>query len=156
MRSVVYIIHLKSICKQKYFQWREESLMCCFKVMHLILLGNSFALPKSSAVCPVWKPVINQTALENVLWVCSFRGSVFSKRKKKIFVQLRPCCVVPTTSSLTRHDGLLAFVALGRVLIGVTLSTQQLLVLGGERFVHQRALTLEAVETVLMPVAVFI
>lgn len=59
-------------------------------------------------------------------------------------------------SSLTRHDGFLAFMALGGVLVGVTLGTQQLLVLGGERLVHQRALTLEAVETILMPVAVFV
>lgn len=59
-------------------------------------------------------------------------------------------------SSLTRNDGLLAVVALGGVFVGVALGTQQLLVLGGERFVHQRALTLEAVETGLVPVAVFI
>lgn len=36
-----------------------------------------------------------------------------------------------------RHDGLLAFVALGRVLIGVAFGAQQLLILGGEGFVHQ-------------------
>lgn len=77
--------------------------------------------------------------------MCSF-VSVFSEREKYIFFEC----------SLTRNDGLLAVVALGGVFVGVALGTQQLLVLGGERFVHQRALTLEAVETGLMPVAVFI
>jgi hypothetical protein len=57
---------------------------------------------------------------------------------------------------LTRHDGLLALVALGGVLIGVALSAEQLVILGGEGLVHQRAFTLEAVETLLVPVAVLV
>lgn len=55
-----------------------------------------------------------------------------------------------------RHDGLLALVALGGVLVGVALSTQELLILGGEGLVHQRALAHEAVEAVLVPVAVLV
>lgn len=55
-----------------------------------------------------------------------------------------------------RHDGLLALVALGGVLIGVALSAEQLVILGGEGLVHQRAFTLEALETLLVPVAVLI
>lgn len=35
------------------------------------------------------------------------------------------------------HDGLLAIVALGGVLVGVALSAEQLLILGGEGLVHQ-------------------
>lgn len=46
--------------------------------------------------------------------------------------------------------------ALGGILIGVALSTEELLILGGEGLVHQRALALEALETVLMPVAVLV
>lgn len=59
-------------------------------------------------------------------------------------------------SALTWHDGFLALVALGGVLIGVALSTEELLILGGEGLVHQGALALEALETVLMPVAVLV
>lgn len=55
-----------------------------------------------------------------------------------------------------RHDGLLALVALGGVLIGVALSAEQLVILGGEGLVHQRPFTLEALETLLMPVAVLV
>lgn len=56
----------------------------------------------------------------------------------------------------TWHDGFLALVALGGILIGVALSAEELLVLGGEGLVHQRALALEALETFLMPVTVFV
>lgn len=56
----------------------------------------------------------------------------------------------------TWHDGFLAFVALGGILIGVALSAKELLILGRERFVHQGALALEALETVLMPVSVLV
>lgn len=58
--------------------------------------------------------------------------------------------------SLTRHDGLLALMTFGGVLIRIALGAQQLLVFGGERLVHQWALALEAVETVLMPVTVLV
>lgn len=58
--------------------------------------------------------------------------------------------------SLTRHDGLLALMAFGGVLIRIALGAQQLLVFGGERLVHQWALALEAVETVLVPVTVLV
>lgn len=59
-------------------------------------------------------------------------------------------------SALTWHYGFLALVALGGVLVGVALSTEELLILGGEGLVYQRALALEALETVLMPVAVLV
>lgn len=58
--------------------------------------------------------------------------------------------------SLTWHDCLLALITFRGILIGITLSTQQLLVLGGERLVHQRTLTSEAVEAVIVPVTVLI
>lgn len=54
------------------------------------------------------------------------------------------------------HDGFLALVALGGILVGVALGAQQLLVLGGEGLVHQGALALEALEAVLVPVAVLV
>lgn len=57
---------------------------------------------------------------------------------------------------LTRHDGLLALIALGGVLVGVAFSAEQLRVLGWERLVHQGVVTLEAVEAVIMPVAVLV
>lgn len=38
---------------------------------------------------------------------------------------------------LTWHDGLLAFLALGRVLVGIAVSAQQLLLLGSKRLIHQ-------------------
>lgn len=46
---------------------------------------------------------------------------------------------VPLMLHLPRpwHDGLLAIMALGGVLVGVTLSAEQLLILGGEGLVHQ-------------------
>lgn len=46
--------------------------------------------------------------------------------------------------------------ALGGILVGVALSTQELLILSGEGLVHQGAFALEALETVLMPVAVLV
>lgn len=61
------------------------------------------------------------------------------------------CFSVPT-----RDDGFLAVVALGGVFVGIALGAQQLLILGGEGFVHQGALALEALEAFLMPVAVFV
>lgn len=56
----------------------------------------------------------------------------------------------------TWHDGFLAVVALGGILIGVALGAEELLILGGEGLVHQRALALEALEAVLVPVAVLV
>lgn len=54
------------------------------------------------------------------------------------------------------HDGFLAVMALGGILIGVALGAKKLLILGGERFVHQGALTLEALEAVFVPVTVLV
>lgn len=54
------------------------------------------------------------------------------------------------------HDGFLALVALGGILIGVALSAEELFILGGKGLVHQRALALEAHETLLMPVTVLV
>lgn len=56
----------------------------------------------------------------------------------------------------TWHDGFLALMALGGILIGVALSAEELLILGGEGLVHQRALALEAHEAVLVPVTVLV
>lgn len=58
--------------------------------------------------------------------------------------------------NLTWHYGFLALVALGGILVGVALSTEELVILGGEGLVHQGAFALEAFETVLMPVAVLV
>lgn len=46
--------------------------------------------------------------------------------------------------------------ALGGVLVGVALGAEELLILGGEGLVYQRALALETLETVLVPVAVLV
>lgn len=46
--------------------------------------------------------------------------------------------------------------ALGGVFIGVALSAEELLILGGEGLVYQGAFALEALEAVLMPVAVLV
>ena len=56
----------------------------------------------------------------------------------------------------TWHDGFLALVALGGIFIGVALGAQELFILGGEGLIHQRALALEAHETLLVPVAVLV
>lgn len=56
----------------------------------------------------------------------------------------------------TWHDGFLAVIALGGVLVGVALCAEELLILGGKGLVHQRALALEALEAVLMPVAILV
>lgn len=56
----------------------------------------------------------------------------------------------------TWHDGFLALMALGGILIRVALSAEELLILGGEGLVHQRALALETLETFLMPVTVLV
>lgn len=56
----------------------------------------------------------------------------------------------------TWHDGLLAFLALGRVLVGVAVGAQQLLLLGGEGLVHQRASTSGAMEAAFVPVPVLV
>lgn len=56
----------------------------------------------------------------------------------------------------TWHDGFLALVALGGVLIGVAFGAEELLVFGGEGLVHKGALTLEALKTVFMPMTVFV
>lgn len=46
--------------------------------------------------------------------------------------------------------------ALGGVLVGIAFSAQHLVVLGGERHVHQGLLAFEAVEALLVPVAILI
>lgn len=46
--------------------------------------------------------------------------------------------------------------ALGGILIGVALGAKKLVILGGERLVHQGALALEALEAVLVPVTVLV
>lgn len=56
----------------------------------------------------------------------------------------------------TWHDCLLALQAFGRVLIGVTLSTKEMLIFGSERLVHQRVLALEAVKAALVPVPILV
>lgn len=58
--------------------------------------------------------------------------------------------------NLTWHYGFLALMALGGILVGVALSTEELLILGGEGLIHQGAFALEAFETVLMPVTVLV
>lgn len=57
---------------------------------------------------------------------------------------------------LTWHDGLLAFLALGGVLMGVAVRAEQLVLLGSEGLVHKGALAPRAVETGLMPVSVLV
>lgn len=56
----------------------------------------------------------------------------------------------------TWHDGLLAFLALGRVLVGIAVGAQQLLLLGGEGLVHQRAPASGAMEAAFVPVPVLV
>lgn len=56
----------------------------------------------------------------------------------------------------TWHDGFLAVVALRGILIGVALCAEELLILGGEGLVHQRAFARDAHEAVLVPVAVLV
>lgn len=53
---------------------------------------------------------------------------------------LVPATVLVLHLAGTWHDGLLAFLALGRVLVGVAACAQQLVLLGSEGLVHQRAL----------------
>lgn len=76
----------------------------------------------------------------------------------RAFQLIFPCFLSfqSSLSDLTWHYGFLALVALGGILVGVALSTEELLILGGEGLVHQGALALEALETVLMPVAVLV
>lgn len=57
---------------------------------------------------------------------------------------------------LTWHDGLLAFLALRRVLVRVAVRAEQLVLLCSEGLVHQRALAPRAVEAGLMPVPVLV
>lgn len=57
--------------------------------------------------------------------------------------------------TLTCHNGLLAAFALRRILVGGTLVAPHLVVLlQHEGLIHQRCVTLEAAETVVVPVAV--
>lgn len=56
----------------------------------------------------------------------------------------------------TWHDGPLAFLALGRVLVGIAVRAEQLLLLGCEGLIHQRAPALRAVEAGLVPVPVLV
>lgn len=56
----------------------------------------------------------------------------------------------------TWHDGFLALMALGGILIGVALCAEELFILGGEGLVNQRALALETLEAFLVPVAVLV
>lgn len=69
---------------------------------------------------------------------------------------LMPAAALVFHLSGTWHDGLLAFLALGRVLVGIAVGAQQLLLLGGEGLVHQRAPALGAVEAAFMPVPVLV
>lgn len=56
----------------------------------------------------------------------------------------------------TWHDGFLALMALGGVLIGVALCAEELFILGGEGLVNQGALALETLEAFLVPMAVLV
>lgn len=56
----------------------------------------------------------------------------------------------------TWHDGLLTLLALGRVLVGIAVGAQQLLLLGRKGLVHQRAPAPGAVEAAFMPVAILV
>lgn len=69
---------------------------------------------------------------------------------------LVPAAVLVLHLAGTWHDGLLAFLALGRVLVGVAVHAEQLVLLGSEGLVHQRALAPRAVETGLVPVSVLV
>lgn len=56
----------------------------------------------------------------------------------------------------TWHNGFLAVVALGGIIIGMTLSAQQHIILGCKCFFHQRAATLGTVETLIMPMTILV
>lgn len=56
----------------------------------------------------------------------------------------------------TWHDGFLAGVTLGRVIIGMAFSAEQQIILGSEGLFHQRAAALRTFEALLMPVAILI
>lgn len=56
----------------------------------------------------------------------------------------------------TWHDGFLAFLALGRVFIGIAVGAQQLFLLGSKGLVHQRASTPGAMEAAFMPVPILV
>lgn len=57
---------------------------------------------------------------------------------------------------LTWHDGLLAFLALGRVFVGIAVGAQQLLLLGSKGLVHQRAPAPGAMEAAFVPVPILV
>lgn len=68
-----------------------------------------------------------------------------------------PGGVAPSVdSTLTWHDGLPALLAAGRVLVGIAVGAQQLVLLGGEGLVHQRAAALRAAEAALVPVTLLV
>lgn len=69
---------------------------------------------------------------------------------------LVPAAVFVLHLAGTWHDGLLAFLALGGVLMGIAVRAEQLVLLGSEGLVHQGALAPRAVETGLMPVSVLV
>lgn len=69
---------------------------------------------------------------------------------------LVPAAVFVLHLAGTWHDGLLAFLALGGVLMGVAVRAEQLVLLGSEGLVHKGALAPRAVETGLMPVSVLV
>lgn len=69
---------------------------------------------------------------------------------------LMPTAALVFHLSGTWHDGLLASLALGRVLVGIAVGAQQLLLLGGKGLVHQRAPAPGAVEAAFVPVPVLV
>lgn len=56
----------------------------------------------------------------------------------------------------TWHNSFLAVVALGGIIVGMTLSAQQQIILGCKCFLHQRAATLGTVETLVMPMTILV
>lgn len=63
---------------------------------------------------------------------------------------------VDNSSVLTRHDGLQARMALGRVLVAVALDAHQHVILAAERPIHQRSAALDAEEAFAVPVEVLV
>lgn len=69
---------------------------------------------------------------------------------------LMPAVTLMFHLTSTWNYRLLTFLTLGGIFICITFCTEQLLILGGERLIHQWPLALEAIETGFMPVTVFI
>lgn len=131
----------------------------------LILLVNGAEWP----FCPWLKDL--PATLPTLVWLLWPLLSLCLKPSKGVCFTSTVCCLTFTLRRVitglsqwvgvfiikqTWHNGFIAVVALGGIIIGMTFSAQQHIIFGCECFIHQRAAALGTVEALVMPMTILV